>query len=361
MRNPIQAFYIAAVVLAAAPSLGIGAASEGTATFRFKTEQKPGQRQNPKHVLAAWVTDAEGRFVRTLMRRGSRREGYLYSWGRSTARNTVDAVTGATVRSHRTHVVVWDGRDLAGSTVPDGSYAIRVEFTAAHEQGPLTPRDHIVFDKGPKEVNVRPADLAHFKNMSLTYRPTPETEILIQRHAVWKYEDTGVDLHATDWSARSYDDSKWSAGKGVLGYGDEQATLLGFGSDSENRAPCAYFRHTFRTTYVPASLKLRLLRDDGAVVYLNGTEVARQNMAPGVVRFSDLAIATVGKAEEKKYYEQVIDAKLIVVGTNVLAVEVHQAPRGSVDLSFDAELRAAPQGSTAAGEAEPAGRETPPR
>jgi hypothetical protein len=82
-------------------------------------------------------------------------------------------------------------------------------------------------------------------------------------------------------------------------------------------------------------LKLRLLRDDGAIVYLNGKEVFRSNMPAGAVTSATLAYETGG---ENVYQEKTVDPSLLVNGANVIAVEVHQGAVTSSDLSFDLEL-----------------------
>ncbi len=44
-----------------------------------------------------------------------------------------------------------------------------------------------------------------------------------------------------------------------------------------------YFRHTFNAANTAQSLDLSVLRDDGVVVYLNGTEIWRNNMPTGTI------------------------------------------------------------------------------
>jgi hypothetical protein len=86
-----------------------------------------------------------------------------------------------------------------------------------------------------------------------------------------------------------------------------------------------------------SALNLRVLRDDGAVVYLNGTEVFRSNMPTGPVAYNTLASGTV---EDNTFYAWTINPALLVAGNNVIAVEVHQSDVASSDLSFDFDLKA---------------------
>jgi len=86
-------------------------------------------------------------------------------------------------------------------------------------------------------------------------------------------------------------------------------------------------------------LQLRLLRDDGAAVYLNGTEILRDALAPGAA-FDAFAPSTADGLDEYAFRLFSVDPSLLVSGDNVLAVEVHQASGGSSDLGFDLELLA---------------------
>lgn len=336
---------IVALVVAWGDSGAVLAQTEGTTTFRVTTINYSA-RYAPRHVLAVWVTDSSGAFVRTLLRRAEGRRQYLYTWNRDTGGNSVDAITGATLSSHQTHTVTWDGRTTSGAIAPDGEYRIRAEFTSEHSQGPLIPSTHVAFTKGPEPASSTPANLESFRNMSLTYAPDVETHTVIEKKSTWKYHDGGVDLHAQSWKAVDYNDASWSEGAGILGYGDSPATTLSFGGDGDNKHPCYYLRRTFDLTFLPDAAKLFLLRDDGAVVYLNGEEVARDNMSAGATAYGTLASSTVGGDEETAYFLHQVDPSKFVIGKNVIAVEAHQADVDSSDLSFDLELKTTPPPTT---------------
>ena len=102
-----------------------------------------------------------------------------------------------------------------------------------------------------------------------------------------------------------------------------------------------YFRHEFEFNDDPArtDLSLRTLIDDGAIVYLNGTEVLRSNMPAGVVGHQTLASNAIGTPALGARVN--IPADSLVAGMNVLAVEVHQASVGDADMAFGLELAAA--------------------
>ncbi len=100
---------------------------------------------------------------------------------------------------------------------------------------------------------------------------------------------------------------------------------------------------TFRTDFDfdadPAATELTLActLDDGAVFYLNGVEVHRENMPEGSVDAATLASAPVGDAVEV-YIELSSDA--LEQGLNVLAVELHQAESDDEDMAFGCALGA---------------------
>src|SRR6185295_9188454 len=87
----------------------------------------------------------------------------------------------------------------------------------------------------------------------------------------------------TGWRALNFFDNPWLCGPAQLGFGDgDEATLI-----ASNRQWTTYFRHKF-TVDNPAlftNLTARLLRDDGAVVYLNNSEVWRHNMSAGAIAY----------------------------------------------------------------------------
>jgi hypothetical protein len=161
---------------------------------------------------------------------------------------------------------------------------------------------------------------------------------LITPGAVWRYHDAGTDL-LTAWRSPLYNDTAWSAGPAQLGYGDEdEATVVSFGPDSSSKFITTYFRHSFELSDASActNLTVHLLRDDGGIVYLNGTEIFRDNMPAGSITFSTRASAgATGGDESTNYHAVGVNAALLRNGTNVVAVEIHQDSAGSSDLSFD--------------------------
>ena len=89
---------------------------------------------------------------------------------------------------------------------------------------------------------------------------------------------------------------------------------------------------------MPSALTLDLLDDDGAVVYVNGVEVARDNLPAGTVTGATRASANRSGAAESEIHTFSIPPSLVHTGTNTIAAEVHQDAPTSSDLSFQAAL-----------------------
>ncbi|MBI5386580.1 MAG: alkaline phosphatase family protein [Verrucomicrobia bacterium] len=162
---------------------------------------------------------------------------------------------------------------------------------------------------------------------------------LLAPGASWKYRDTGTNL-GTLWRAPDFDDQNWAAGLAPLGYSDPHIRTTVNSGPAGNYFITTYFRRSFVATN-PASfssLLFRMVCDDGAVVYLNGTEVFRSNLPDGAVTYLTPALAAIGGSGETTYNNTYASAGLVVPGTNVLAVEVHQQSPTSSDLGFDLEL-----------------------
>jgi hypothetical protein len=149
---------------------------------------------------------------------------------------------------------------------------------------------------------------------------------------------TGDNL-GTPWQGLAYADSNWPNRDGVLGYGQA------FVNSTLDFAPAAYppittyFRKEFVINDDPGQVtgfELQANYDDGFVAYINGHEVVRRSMPPGLVAFDTLASEHAGGSYET--IDLVMHTNKLIQGGNVIAVEVHQASFNDPDLVWDAEL-----------------------
>ncbi len=164
--------------------------------------------------------------------------------------------------------------------------------------------------------------------------------VLLSSGSTWKYNDSGTDL-GTSWKESSFNDNSWSAGPAELGYGDgDEQTVVSYGPSSGNKYITTYFRKVFYVSN-PAQYQEILgavLRDDGAVVYVNGTEVFRTNMPSGTISYQTAASSTISFGAEDDYHNFAFSPGLLTSGNNVIAVEIHQDEGSSSDISFNLSL-----------------------
>ncbi|HIA03954.1 MAG TPA: lamin tail domain-containing protein, partial [Myxococcales bacterium] len=168
-----------------------------------------------------------------------------------------------------------------------------------------------------------------------------KTEILMETGGLWLVYDKGQ-APAGGWTLPEYDDSDWWSGRAPLGYGDAHIeTEVSYGPNSNNKYITTYFRSTFEMGEpdILDDIFVEGLFDDGAAVYINGSEVARSNLPNGIIGYDTLASDTASGNSETTYQsfmlEQSVMDGLLVDGTNTIAVEVHQAGSSSSDQGMD--------------------------
>lgn len=154
----------------------------------------------------------------------------------------------------------------------------------------------------------------------------------------WKYLDNGVD-QGTLWKDSTFNDAGWATGNAQLGYGEgDEVTVLNYGGVPSNKYTTYYFRKKINintSTFINYTLNLK--RDDGAVVYLNGNEVWRENMPTGTINYSSLA-ASDASDDGQTFLNNTIPSTYFVNGDNYVCIEIHQFTLTSSDVSFDFSL-----------------------
>lgn len=178
--------------------------------------------------------------------------------------------------------------------------------------------------------------------------PTIDTVPLIGIGDTWRYNESGADLGA-GWQTTAHlaGAGGWFSGPALLGSETSPAAMpeplrTVFAPSAENSIITYYFEKEFTLTSNQlanlSSLKLEHVVDDGAVFYINGTEVKRFNLPTGAVTAVTLASPGVPNAIYKGPFE--LPTASLVVGSNRLSVEVHQEYGGSSDIIFGAKLSA---------------------
>lgn len=190
------------------------------------------------------------------------------------------------------------------------------------------------FNGRPIALEARPVAGYKFKQWELLATGTATT--VFAKGSAWKYND-GSAIPAANWFAPAYTDAAWKNGTAPLGYiSTGVATIIGYGGVAANKYPTAYFRKTFNVTGLSSKSNFIVTGfvDDGAAVYVNGTEIGRYNLPAGTLAFSTVASTYNNGAT----FTFAVPQNLLKEGSNVIAVEVHQNAVNSSDMIFDMSL-----------------------
>lgn len=187
---------------------------------------------------------------------------------------------------------------------------------------------------------------------------------LVMAGSVWKYY-AGKDQAptSTNWKGGGFfDDSNWPQGQAPLGYSPVGSDGKGVDGEVTRIPACpndpncpekswtAYFRkHVFFNSKAYSkslplgdqrALIINYKRDDGIAIYLNGTEIWRENLGSDVIGHSTKAL--VSADPESTWQTAIVSLTALREGENIIAAEVHQNTQSSSDLRFDLEVVVSP-------------------
>ena len=132
------------------------------------------------------------------------------------------------------------------------------------------------------------------------------------------------------------EDGTWDTGQTSVGYGDgDDNTELG---DMRNNYSTVFMRRVFHVDdpdEIPNNLKLRVYADDGAIVWINGTEYGRVSVPGGALAYDDFGNNHEASWEE---FDLPRPSTFLNPGDNIIAVQGFNATIGSSDFSLDASI-----------------------
>ncbi len=186
----------------------------------------------------------------------------------------------------------------------------------------LKPHEYLLVFASGKDL------YEYSKGDSVFYSP------LIEATEKFSYAVGSSDI-STDWYKADYDDSMWSIGNGGIGYGTSYAaTKVPEGTIS------VFVRKKFNVTNLNTikELILDLDYDDGFVVYINGHEVARENLgSAGEITPYDAVTPNyvnplLANGSSLARFDLSGSVKYLVDGENVIAIQIHNISNTSSDL-----------------------------
>ncbi len=146
------------------------------------------------------------------------------------------------------------------------------------------------------------------------------TARLLEASAEWSYQNGDLNLFPTPWARPSYGDEHWPSGPQPLGYALPVNTVL-----SDSGSVVYFLRTDVQVDIEPLSASLSIARDDGAIVFIDGVEILRDNVAAGSVDSSTMAQAPMMGSSQTEMTTHAVDPALLTPGRHVLAVSLHQA------------------------------------
>lgn len=132
----------------------------------------------PRNIIAIWVEDGSGNFVKTLLAYADKRIQHLNTWEKSTSSknimyNRTDAITGATQSNHGTRNCTWDGTDYNKNQVTDGKYFVCMELTDKNSTGNYSKFE---FAKGA-DNSVAPVNVASFSSIKISWKAAETVDV----------------------------------------------------------------------------------------------------------------------------------------------------------------------------------------
>ncbi len=249
----------------------------------------------------------------------------------------------------------------------------QVEYGTTTNYGTLTPLNtNLVTSHSVGISNLSPQTRYYFRVLSISdgdlhsaaCNGSPFTTtnfaggMLFPITNTWKYTTSNLD--GMGWQAPAYDDSGWASGRAGFWAHDASSlstnlvpnliTRMPTNAATTYPFPTYYFRTTFEYSATPngATLIFSNFLDDGAVFYLNGVEVERVNMplAPTSIFNGTYAAGLTCTNGPNPFNASCpivfnISGPLLnnlIIGTNHVAVEVHNAAEASRDVVFESAL-----------------------
>ena len=166
------------IIFIAITGIQISAQTSGKLNVSVTTSSAGGNYA-PRNIVAIWVEDNSGNFVKTLLAYADKRIQHLNTWEtvtnlNGTMYNRTDAVTGATQSNHGKRSCTWDGTDYNTNPVADGKYFVCMELTDKNATGNYSKFE---FTKGAVNT-VTPANVTGFSSISLVWEPSVTVDAL---------------------------------------------------------------------------------------------------------------------------------------------------------------------------------------
>ncbi|MBN1673831.1 MAG: lamin tail domain-containing protein [Kiritimatiellae bacterium] len=171
----------------------------------------------------------------------------------------------------------------------------------------------------------------------------PARIVKICKGAAWKYRaGTSAEADpASRWRTAAFDDSGWAAGGAPIGYGTPNMAPIVTVLDMQGNYSSVFLRRTFTLAdpRLVSELNVNVDFDDGFILWINGQEVHRQNVAGAAGEF--VAHDSTATASQCSTWAATLSGETLpaLAADNAVAVQVFNASlAGSSDCGIDVEL-----------------------
>jgi hypothetical protein len=202
MKRFLMLVSLFAVGLGNLPS-DANAQTAGTLSFSVTTTEPTGNYNNV-NVVALWIQDTNGAFIKTKIRYAASRIQYLNKWITASSYNVVDAVTGPTRSSQGTLSFNWNATNVAGVVVNDGYYRVYMQMSDANVAGQWT---YVQFKKDTNAQTLSPSNVGNFTNMTLQWTPSPANVEEVGKNLLFNcFPNPAVDIETITYCLEQFSD-----------------------------------------------------------------------------------------------------------------------------------------------------------
>lgn len=157
-----------------------------------------------------------------------------------------------------------------------------------------------------------------------TTPPPTQTTTLLPTGTSWSIS---TDQTGTGWRTGGFAGT-WTSGLAPIGWGTSAVRTTVPGTPV-----VAYLRREFTLAQPGGVVTITTRADDGAAIYVNGTEVGRRNLPSGTL--TGTTRATASPSGTALDWTITVPSGVLKSGRNLVAVEVHRGPGSSPDAFFD--------------------------
>lgn len=242
--------------------------------------------------------------------------------------------------------------DLGWSAAPTGSageFEFRISRHAKYDDGtPVFTSETIAILLETENPNFGEVDIAKDDGpieYTLTAAPphaSGTVQLVALTAANWQFNRSGTEP-ASEWREPGFDDSQggWESGRALFGKtADPSVYPAPVVTPLTEKVTTFYLRAKFNWDKDSDGLSLVAsnILSDGALVWLNGAEVARVRLAAGAISAATLASGVNPRPGSVEIID--VPASALVVGENILAVELHRQAADASELVFGLSLLA---------------------